>query len=217
MKAIWISTTVWSLLLIESTYLACLAKTYAVSGKTKVLRRDSRLAARLRSRATQRERCSLATFLQSTPNYVRLFNGSPRNSSTKWATSCGCRESQNSWTKIYAIKRPKWLTKRRTSSTFIFTLNSSSFLFSYLSENCLEMFTLPCLFYLIAIYPKPTVNKLVILFQKLKKYTHLCKFFYFFLSVLYICVIFFRFLQTYKQLTRLIPSLSNLRLRSAGK
>ena len=40
------ATTVWSLLLIESTYLARLANTYAVHGKTKVLR--GRTAAQLR-------------------------------------------------------------------------------------------------------------------------------------------------------------------------
>jgi len=39
----------WGLLPIESTYLACLVNTYAVRGRTKVLRGGSRLAARPRS------------------------------------------------------------------------------------------------------------------------------------------------------------------------
>ena len=46
-----IFTTVWSLLLIESTYLACLVNTYAVRGRRKILCGGSRLAARPRSRA----------------------------------------------------------------------------------------------------------------------------------------------------------------------
>ena len=47
----FIKSQLWVLLPIESTYLPCLINTYAVQGRTKELRRGSRLSARPRRRA----------------------------------------------------------------------------------------------------------------------------------------------------------------------
>ena len=67
----------WSLLLIESTYLACLANTYAVRGKTKVLREGSRLAARPRSLegtlVCKREKFSIVTRQKYVDRYSKYI------------------------------------------------------------------------------------------------------------------------------------------------
>jgi len=62
-----------NLLPIESTYLACLVNTYAVRGRTKVLRGGSRPAARLRGRAAAQLRGNIAYGTSYMQDTVRLY------------------------------------------------------------------------------------------------------------------------------------------------